>query len=391
MQMDLHVQMDLRVNSCFDSGNIEVVNAPVPGEIRLRIRRDSNSEFLQWFHFRLAAPRGASIRILIENAGECSYAEGWHGYRCAASHDRQDWFRIEQTRFDGQQLSIEFVMQQDLIWLAYFQPYSLEQHFDLLARCAQQREVKWIQLGNTIAGRSVDALRIGTPNSARRNVWIIARQHPGESMAEWCAEGLLEALLDDSGGEGTKLAREIRERVCLYVVPNVNPDGSVMGNLRSNAAGANLNREWRTPSLERSPEVLSVRQAMLETGVDLFIDLHGDETLPYVFIDGSHMVPGYGERNQALQQAFLDDLIAASPDFQTVHGYADNRFDDELLTLASKWVANQFNCVALTLEMPFKDNADAPDDRTGWSASRSKRMGASLLTPILAHLQRLAQ
>jgi murein tripeptide amidase MpaA len=328
------------------------------------------------------------VRIIIENAGECSYAEGWHGYQCAASHDRHDWFRITTTHYDGTELRIEFTMQQDSIWLAYFQPYSLEQHFDVLAHHAKKPDVELIQLGNSVQQRSIDALRIGKPGSGRRNVWVIARQHPGESMAEWCAEGLLAALLDEDAEWGA-IAREIRERACIHVVPNVNPDGSTLGNLRSNAAGANLNREWKNPSLERSPEVLCVRQGMLDSGVDLFIDLHGDETLPYVFIDGSHMVPGYGERNLALQQAFLDDLLKASPDFQTVQGYADNRFDDELLTLASKWVANEFNCVALTLEMPFKDNANAPDKRAGWSAARSKRLGALLLHPILAHLRRM--
>ncbi|HSD36475.1 MAG TPA: M14-type cytosolic carboxypeptidase [Rhodocyclaceae bacterium] len=382
--------MSIHINSQFDSGNIEVVSAEAADAIRLRIRRDSNADFLQWFHFRLTAPTGTSIRILIENAGECSYAEGWHGYQCAASHDRQDWFRIARTHYDGKQLCIEFVMQQDSIWLAYFQPYSLERHFDLLARCAQKTDVQLIQLGNSVEQRSVDALRIGQPDVARKNIWIIARQHPGESMAEWCAEGLLDALLDDSDDEFSAIAREIRERACLYIVPNVNPDGSTLGNLRSNAAGANLNREWRTPSIEHSPEILCVRQGMLDSGVDFFLDLHGDETLPYVFIDGSHMVPGYGDRNQVLQKAFLDNLLTASPDFQTAEGYADNRFDDELLSLASKWVANQFNCVALTLEMPFKDNANAPDEHRGWSAERSKRLGALLLHPILAHLRRLA-
>ena len=29
-------------------------------------------------------------------------------------------------------------------------------------------------------------------------VWIIARQHPGESMAEWFVEGLLERLIDEA-------------------------------------------------------------------------------------------------------------------------------------------------------------------------------------------------
>ena len=38
-------------------------------------------------------------------------------------------------------------------------------------------------------------------------------------------------------------------------MPNVNPDGSIRGHLRTNATGANLNREWQDPTLERSPEV----------------------------------------------------------------------------------------------------------------------------------------
>ena len=45
-------------------------------------------------------------------------------------------------------------------------------------------------------------------------------------------------------------------------VPNMNPDGTWRGHLRVNAAGANLNREWKTPSAERSPEVLAVRDRM---------------------------------------------------------------------------------------------------------------------------------
>lgn len=38
-------------------------------------------------------------------------------------------------------------------------------------------------------------------------------------------------------------------------VPNMNPDGTWRGHLRTNAVGANLNREWEKPTLERSPEV----------------------------------------------------------------------------------------------------------------------------------------
>lgn len=40
----------------------------------------------------------------------------------------------------------------------------------------------------------------------------------------------------------------------------MNPDGSVRGHLRTNAAGVNLNREWAQPTIENSPEVYLVRE-----------------------------------------------------------------------------------------------------------------------------------
>lgn len=40
----------------------------------------------------------------------------------------------------------------------------------------------------------------------------------------------------------------------------MNPDGAVLGNLRTNARGVNLNREWLNPSMENSPEVFLVRK-----------------------------------------------------------------------------------------------------------------------------------
>lgn len=378
--------MSIEIGCQFDSGNIEVVAAGDPQDVRLRIRRDSRSEFMQWFHFRLHGVCGVALRLVIENAGECSYAAGWAGYRCAASYDRQDWFRISTTSYDASRgaLSIELTPERDTLWLAYFEPYSHERHLDFVSRRGTSPVVSLKRLGASLQGRDIDLLRVG---NGPCQVWVQARQHPGETMAEWFMEGFIERLLDPAD----PLSRELRSLARFHLIPNINPDGSVLGNLRSNAAGVNLNREWLQPSLERSPEVMLVQAAMRASGVDLFLDIHGDETLPYVFIDGSQMVPGYGERNRALQEAFLENLKFASPDFQTEFGYAEDRFDEELLTLASKWVAYTFGCVSMTLEMPFKDNANAPDLGTGWNGARSKRLGAAMLQPVYQHLRSLAE
>jgi murein tripeptide amidase MpaA len=198
-------------------------------------------------------------------------------------------------------------------------------------------------------------------------------------MAEWFVEGMIDALLEPHN----PTARSLLEHAVFYVVPNMNPDGSVRGNLRTNAAGANLNREWMAPSLERSPEVFAVRNKMHETGCDLFLDVHGDECLPYVFVAGCEMLDGFSAQQLAEQQAFIEHFRFASPDFQTKHGYEASKYREDMLQLASKYVGHAFKCVSLTLEMPFKDNANLPDEETGWNGARSARLGAAILQPIL--------
>ena len=39
----------------------------------------------------------------------------------------------------------------------------------------------------------------------------------------------------------------------IYLVPNMNPDGSRRGHLRTNAVGANLNREWDKADAREQP------------------------------------------------------------------------------------------------------------------------------------------
>lgn len=380
--------MTLRISSNFDSGAIEVLSIDTPDNIRLRLRADQgiagDSSFRQWFHFRLHGAAGLPVRMVFENASEAAYPDGWPGYRCVASYDRRHWFRITGTRYENGQLIVEHTPERNGIYYAYFEPYSHERHLDLLGRVEMSPFASVNNLGATVDGRDLDLVTVGRPDTGQVPIWIIARQHPGESMAEWFVEGLLDRLLDAAD----PVARRIREKAVLYIVPNMNPDGAIRGNLRTNAAGANLNREWREPSLERSPEVLLVRQAMEASGVELFLDIHGDEALPYVFFSTAEEVPGFSDEQRVRQARFIDAFQAASPDFQTEHGYLNGRFKDELLSLASKWVAHRFGCVSITLEMPFKDNANLPDGLAGWNGERSKRLGAAMLNPILNHLSR---
>ena len=377
----------MQISSTFDAGAIEVVRLDDPADIRLRLRKDNAADFHQWFHFRLTGAAGKPVRMVFENAATAAYPDGWRDYRCVASYDRQHWFRIASTRYERGELIVEHTPECDSVYYAYFEPYSHERHLDLVARAEQSPHALVRRLGSTVDGRDLDLVVVGDEVSdevpGRAPIWIIARQHPGETMAEWFVEGLLERLLDGAD----PVARTLREQALLYIVPNMNPDGAVRGNLRTNAAGRNLNREWRAPDPVASPEVFLVRAEMERTGCALFLDIHGDETLPYVFFSTAEEVPGFTAEAGAAQARFVETLLAVSPDFQTEEGYKPGRFGEELLTLASKWVANHFGCVSLTLEMPFKDNAILPDAEVGWNGARSKCLGEAMLIPILRHVE----
>lgn len=378
-----HASPAVRISSEFDSGAIDVVQAHDAGDLQLRLRADSHADIRQWFHFRLQGARDRPVRLRFLNASGATYVEGWRGYRAVASYDRQTWFRVPTT-FDGRELVIAHTPTRDSIYYAYFEPYSWERHLSLLGRIGEAPRARISHLGTTVEGRDMNLVTVGEEGAGRRAIWIIARQHPGETMAEWFVEGMLERLVDAAD----PVARSILQRAVLYVVPNMNPDGSVRGNLRTNAAGANLNREWQSPSRERSPEVLCVRNAMQDKGVDAFLDVHGDEGLPYVFTDGNERLPTYTPMMERLEREFGEALRAANPDFQMEHGYPSNKETKVNLTVASKWVGHTYGGMALTLEMPFKDNANLPDDERGWSGERSKKLGADTLTALLALLSR---
>jgi murein tripeptide amidase MpaA len=359
-----------------------VVSAKSADAIDLNIRKDSHADIVQWFYFRLQGAQGEPCTIRLLNAGQSAYPKGWEGYQAMASYDRVNWFRVP-TSYDGSALTIQHTPGMDSVYYAYFEPYSWERHLELLDRAQMSENVRMLDLGSTIDGRDLNMLVIGEPAAAKKKVWVIARQHPGETMAEWFVEGMLDALLDPAHPFGRQLLKE----TVFYVVPNMNPDGSVRGNLRTNAAGANLNREWMNPSLERSPEVYLVLEKMKETGVDLFLDVHGDEGLPYVFVAGSDELPTFTDEQAAWQQRFSDDFMVASPDFQDVHGYPKEPFTEEVLTMGSPHITHRFGCLSLTLELPFKDNANDPDPQVGWDGARSARLGAAVLQPVLKHLR----
>jgi murein tripeptide amidase MpaA len=369
--------MTLSITSPHDGGNIKFVGID-RDRIDLEIVKDHQSDFYQWFYFRITGAAGRPLELRLTNAGGAAYPNGWPNYRACISYDREEWERTETDFADGV-LTIRLEPAADSVWIAYFAPYSMERHHDLVASVLGHPGVEYRSLGTTLDGQEIDYFRLG---EGPLQVWIYGRQHPGESMAEWWMEGALDKLLDSAD----PIARQLKEQCTLHIVPNMNPDGTRRGHLRTNAVGVNLNREWHAPSLEKSPEVFHVLALMDATGIDFAIDVHGDEAIPYNFLAGFEGIPSLRDEQLALFHAYSEALVARSPEFQTRQGYEIAKPGQANLSMSTAQLAERFGAVTMTLEMPFKDNDDLPDLDYGWSPDRCRLLARSCLDALHAVL-----
>jgi len=400
------------VSSAFDTGNIEVDSIDSSSEtnetrINLRIRSDpftkttDNKAHKQWFHFKVsnlkthASETKASVVVCLKNAGTCSYPDAFHGYWVCGSSEpgyEAKWARFPTT-FDGKCLT--FRVPDDApntMWFAYFTPYTLQDHQQLIGRC--QRNPLLISarsIGHSSEGRDIDLLRIG---DGKQKVWLIGRQHPGETQPSFWMEGLLKRLLDPTD----PVASNMRRACSFFIVPLMCPDGACRGHLRTNATGSNLNREWApsvgknekgesvtydAPTIERSPEVLFVLREMDKSGCDMFLDVHGDEELPHVFLAGGQGTKVWGPRLEMLFAALATNYSKANCDFGDLKfGYGNDKTGEARLNIASSQITQRFDCLAATLEMPYKDCYAWPDPACGMTATRCARLGESFLDAL---------
>ena len=371
-------QISLKISADFDSGNIDVLDASNPAQIKLAIRPDTRSPHIQWFHFKVEGLQtGQPYGFSLGNASQSSYNRAWTGYNAVASYDHQNWFRVPST-FDGAALNFSLEPTESQVWFAYFEPYSRERHDWLISQALEKAGTELLATGKSVEGRDIQLLRKGDGAPHKRKLWIIAQQHPGEHMAEWFMEGVIERLQQ----QGDKVLEQLLATADLYLVPHMNPDGSFHGHLRTNANGKDLNRAWQDATQESSPEVFFVKQQMEKYGVDLFLDVHGDEEIPYVFTAACEGNPGYTPQQQQLEEHFRRRLSEITPDFQSRYGYPRARPGQANMNLACNSVGERYKCLALTLEMPFKDHDDAPNALTGWSGARSKQLAKDVLSTL---------
>ncbi|MFX4740536.1 M14-type cytosolic carboxypeptidase, partial [Acinetobacter baumannii] len=65
-------EASIHIDAAFDSGNIEVLSIS-GSSARLAIRKDRDSDFFQWFHFRVTGAAGRALELKITGLAASAY------------------------------------------------------------------------------------------------------------------------------------------------------------------------------------------------------------------------------------------------------------------------------------------------------------------------------
>lgn len=322
----------------------EQAEGPLELEYELYVDNDTQSSagHTQWFyfgvstqdfqgtvHFRIVNMR--KKRSLYQNGLQphvysVRRNRGWEAFACQCvsyvpnANNARARSSTDGGRPDQNTLSFSYRIEHphDEVYFAAFPPYTYSmlsgflnrmerhhmarQHFRCseLCRSIGQLPVPLLVISQEIhkdkSRESRDGVRMqATKQEPRLAVAVIARQHPGEVVGSWMAQGLIKFLLGP-----TPAAKRLRETYVFHVVPMVNVDGVVHGNSRCTLAGVDPNRVWNDPNPIIHPVIYALKNHLRNMangactvsgsackGLDLFLDLHGHSAKFGCFFYGS--------------------------------------------------------------------------------------------------------
>ena len=285
--------------------------------------QDGRNRQANWYYFRVDGAKGQLLTIdLIDLPGEYNYrpnrgavtgdTQPWY------SEDNQIWRQIENAEYQAETplLRIRLTPRSNRIWIAHIPPYTNQQLQRLLDEFKKHPALRQQVVGKTVQGREMLLLTITderAPDTKKKVIWLMFRQHSWEAGSSWAGEGALRFLLS-----ADPVAARIRQTAIFKIFPLCDPDGAARGGVRFNANGFDLNRNWDAPDLDadgtKMPEIAAQRKAILDwvdagRRVDLFLTLHNTETSEY--LDGP---PGGDDPHRSLMWRFFK-LLSESSDF----------------------------------------------------------------------------
>lgn len=324
----------IKISCNFDSGNIihKKTNTIKDKNIfTLEIKKDPypksvKKKYQNWYYFKVENAKGKKCKFIIENL--VNIDNDWKGHNVVFTYNHKTFTR-HPTELKNNTLSWEFTPKKNKVYFSYYVPYCLSRNYKLTSKLSKRPGVKKSILGKSPLKNKIEVLKFGKGD---KNIFMIVRQHPGETIGSWMFEGFISAFFSP---RSIKMRNKLINKFTFHIFPLANPDGVALGHWYTQSHGHNCNRQW---NITKCPEVKTIRNYIekQEKGF-LYIDLHGDEGCKKHFITGSGKEK---DDKHSPYNFFRKRMVEYNKHFQSkdyytvklhkVHGTFDGAWDDSL-------------------------------------------------------------
>lgn len=287
-------------SSDFESGAATDFHLRKDGAIGFSIPKEPGGDEYLWFYFKVTSDGEEPLEFVLENpAGAHQTGKRWKITKPVFSADGHTWMRAKYTKYSFFQHKLwkhgikqlgkpvfrfRAPVVADTLWVAYCYPYTNSDLNMLIKEIRNSDGVTISTIGRSGEGRDILKVhidRIAEAPSERKQIWIICREHPGETPASFVCEGMIQALLKLPAG------KRLREVYGFSFIPILNADGVSNGYYYHNSTGVDLAFDWED---FRSIEARTIQEAIIddiEKGtMRLMINLHSsnDPTKGHFFL-----------------------------------------------------------------------------------------------------------
>lgn len=292
-----------------------------------------------WYAFRYAAPDGKGISVRLD------YVGSRHRYPPKLIRGTTVTLVSVEVGEDGSSARIQIPAGTGIV--AAQEPFDLARHEIVLNRLAALPRAERIELGRSLDGRLISAVRFGDP-AASSLVILLGRQHPPEVSGAIAMEAFLQGLAHEAetGGLGDG-------RIQFLAVPLLNPDGVARGHWRANRGAEDLNRDWGDFS---QPETRAVKE---------WLDALPASVRPVAMLDfhstrrNLFYVQGEDETGDR-EEAFLDGWLLGKERAISGYHFSVERRDANPGSGTSKnWFHQAYDIPAYTYEVGDETDRDA--------------------------------
>ncbi len=307
-----------------------------------------------WFHVRIEGARGPRVRCVLANAQQClGNVFRWKDNFLVVREGEGPWRRAGQARVEtNEHLVPEMVCDIETtggpLEVAFCFPYQQEQLNEAIAISERWKSGT---IGYSRQGREITRIYndLGDGHRSKPGVYLVARQHSGETPGSWVLDGIIRHLASLPAAQADKM--------CWWAVPFADPDGAAEGYYGKDQYPHDLNRSWNQPPARA--EVFAIQKDLQRFGnrctpaalIDLHAPAHHERGC---YFYASRTPERLSEVTLRLAHRFIERLP------ERLRGEETFRYSGVMQTSAqagesfTKYVMNRLGYPALTLECSYQ-------------------------------------